>query len=135
MEYGLTDVCKKMLDNADMILNLSSYPAIELKFIVHGSVDEKFWEVRFLCGGTIDLKIENESDVTSNDIHLVLEVNVTGKPTEEISENLKFRINEPVTQKVWFIDVHGHMSIELMCSKFQWSLNELTKQQYESKYA
>ncbi len=135
MEYGLIDICNKMLDNADMKLDLSCYPSVSLNFIIYGSVDEKFWEVQFQCKETIQLKLENENDVSPNDFYLVLDVNVVRKSLNDIPKNIKLNINNPKLQEVWFINISGDLPIELTCCNFSWRLNELTPQQYESKYA
>jgi hypothetical protein len=103
MEYGLIDICNKMLDNADMKLDLSCYPSVSLNFIIYGSVDEKFWEVQFQCKETIELKLENENDVSPNDFYLVLNVNVVSKSLNDIPKNIKLNINNPKLQEVWLL--------------------------------
>ena len=128
MQYGLVDVCKTMLDNADMSLDLSGYPSIIFNFVVYGSVDDKFWEVIFQCDEVISLKIENDNDLLRSDSHLVLDVNVIGKLIENISKDLLEKISEPLPAEVWLINICGDIQIELNCCKFNWKLNELTKQ-------
>ena len=38
---------KKILSNADMLFDLSEYPAISIDFYVYGLVDEKYWKASF----------------------------------------------------------------------------------------
>lgn len=135
MTYGLIDVCNKMLDNADMVLDLSSYPSISMSFIVHGSVDDSFWEVFFQCDETISLNIENDNDLITNDLHMVLEVNVLAKPLERLNEKISVYLNEPKPELIWFINIYGDASLNLICGKFNWELKELSELQYKAKFA
>lgn len=124
-----------MLDNADMEVDLSSYPTIFLKFVVYGSVHEKFWKVIFECRETISLEIENESDVTSSEWHTVLEVDVIGKGLSSVPVSVASRVEGVDVDTVWYISVFGGLPVSIICVKFDWKLIELTKEEYESRHA
>ena len=100
-----------------------------------GRVDGLFWEVLFRCDEVISLNIENDSDITAKDPHLVLEVNVLSKPLEKTDEKTSAYFNDSKPELVWFIDIYGHTPLSLVCGKFNWRLNELSEQQYEAKFA
>ena len=57
-DYTLCQIRKKMLDNADMLFDLSAYPAISIDFYVYGLVDEKYWKVRFFVMRRFFLKFK-----------------------------------------------------------------------------
>ena len=135
MNYGITDICKNMLDNADMEVDFSSYPTIRLKFVVYGSVDDKFWEIVFECEETIGLEIENDSDVTFNEWHTVLEANVTGKKLSNVPESVASRVEARDADTVWYISIFGGLPINIICVKFNWKLIELSKEEYERWHA
>ena len=135
MKYSITEICNTMLDNADMELDLSSYPTICLKFVVYGSVDDKFWEVIFECRETISLEIENDSDVTSDEWHTVLETDVVVKGLSSVPVSTASRVEGKDVDTVWSISVFGGLPISIICVKFDWKLIELTKEEYESRHA
>lgn len=127
MKYEIADVCRRMLDNADLSIDLSGYPAVSLKFVVQGYVDGKFWTVRFECNHTISLKIENDSDVGRDDIHLVLGVSVNCKEKRDCDSSLHGYLNGlPSDSPVWLIRIDGHLILNIVCCEFVWSLDELS---------
>lgn len=136
MKYDIADVCKRMLDNANLSIDLSRYPHVVLKFIVQGSVDGKFWEVRFNCGQVVDLNIKNDNEIGENDLHLVLETSVACKQRQETDAAHQERLfYQPLNMTIWTVHVHGDMAVDLTCTEFAWSMTELSAAEYEARFA
>ena len=136
MEYQIEDVCRRMLDNANLSVDLSRYPRVTLKFIVQGSVDGKFWEVRFNCDHVVDLYIRNDDNIGKNDLHLVLETSVVCKQKRETDIALQERLfGKPLDMTIWLIHIYGHMALDLVCSEFSWSTTELSVAEYRARFA
>ena len=136
MQYELEYVCRHMLDNADMQLDLSAYPDVVLEFVVFGSVDGKFWGVKFECIGSLNFAIQNESDISKNDLHLVLGASVKSIDLNDCKRN--HGLNLPAgfeEDRIWSISIEGHAAIQLLCLEFNWTLQELDPQTYEQRYA
>lgn len=133
MTYNFEYICNKMLDNADMTINLLNYPNIRLSFIVFGSVDNKYWEIIFTINKALNLKIESDDDAEHNDLFLALEVKVESKKKSETDIGMQARKLGP-DDTLCFISVYGDLPIEIVCCDFKWELNELTAKQYKSRY-
>ena len=131
MTDQLDDVCRKMLDNADLFLDLSAYPNINMRFVVFGMVRNKFWEVRFECARAIYLDIANDGDVDPNEQHMVLDVSVESMPVKNCNPQFLWRFSAPSPDTpVWTIKVYGDVVINLVCCDFKWSLIEMTSEAY-----
>jgi hypothetical protein len=125
-----------MLDNADMILDLSAYPTVRMRFLVFGKVDEKFWEVKFDCAGTLKLSILNDFDIGPNDFHVVLGASVQSINVADCAEEVRCRVPDNLGgEAIWTVAVEGHLAAVLSCTDFVWSVQELDPQAYEQRYA
>lgn len=133
LEYDLEYICNKMLDNADMTIDLSTYPDIRLSFLVFGSVDNKFWEIHFTIKKSLNLKIESDDDAEHNDLFVALEVKVDSKKKSETDIGMQARKLDP-SDTLYFISVYGDLPIEIVCCDFKWKLNELTSEEYKNRY-
>ena len=120
---NLEEVCSKLLDNADLVLDLSGYPKITLTFAVIGDVDSKFWEVIFELSSTFDLSIIQESDIdcSSNDSYAVFEASV-----KKIDDN----------QEYYQVHVGDSGDFDLMAKSlvFNWSAIPYDEGQFKEKY-
>ena len=137
MAYDIVDVCKRMLDNADLTTyDLSGYPAIRLHFIVAGSVDEKFWEVDFACDRTISLNFHSYHDLESYSTSIVLDTSVVETTMEELRPEVAERIDgAAVYEKIWVVKVWGgDVDIQIVCLDFTWNLKELSHSEYKAVY-
>lgn len=128
----LEHICENFLDNADLHINLTNYPSVELRYLVYGTVENKYWEVIFNCGQVISLHIENDSDTQNNELHLVLEASVMLIAPDELSLDIKDRL--PIASKVWRVWSYGDGQLEIFTSKFDWELNQLTEEEYKHRY-
>ena len=133
MEYDLEYICSKMLDNANMTADFSAFPDIHLSFVVFGSVDNKFWEIIFTVDQTLNIKMEADDDAENNDLFVVVGVSVDNKKKAETDIGIQARKLKP-DDTVWFISIFGDLTMEIMCCDFKWKINELTPEEYKTRY-
>lgn len=132
----LKDVCKSLLDNADMQIDFSAYPKARLEIYVQGTVNGKHWKVEFECGQIVYMEAEFDDDSSSEDMFVVLDANVTELTKKKVAPAIQHRIEAlDDDDVVWKVDLYGDMSLSLVTTKFNWCLIELTKKEYEAAYA
>ena len=134
--FSLLEVCKQLLDDANLNLNFSLYPDVELKFTVQGKVLGKFWEVVFKSNETIRLVIQNDNTCHHiNNFHLVLETNVVKKEKKDVELSIQNNVETlEMTDSIYFISIYGDVPIELVCCDFNWELNEISDEEYHSRF-
>ena len=135
-ELDLNYVCKSMLDNADMRINLSQFPKVTLDVVVQGTVDDKFWKVIFECRQVVQMNLEADDDIVSDELFMVLETNVNQYLKKDAEPAIRDRLDSlSMNDSFWTIEIFGHLSLKLVTTKFDWSLVELTKNEYKSTYS
>ena len=103
-EKSIDLVCDKLLDNADMNIEFSSYPlSVKLTFFIIGS-DIK---IIFSCKNIELLKLDKESDDEA--LFVILETHVVCK------------------NKKWEITLFPNPEITIHCNKFNWSIGKMTE--------
>lgn len=73
---NLQEVCERLLDNADMRIDLRAFPKVTLDILVQGTVNGKFWKVVFDCGQVIHMDAELDDDSSSGERYMILEASV-----------------------------------------------------------
>ena len=115
---------------------MSGYPNIRCSFIVWGKVDNKFWQVDFLCHEVIEFHLENEECFELGDRYLVLETDVTGKSIGNVPLDVRQRITErQVPEHLWYIYIFGEATLKMTCLEFDFEVRELTDAEYQGEIA
>lgn len=133
---NLQDVCKNMLDNADMLMDLKHYPDITLHFSVFGAVKGKFWEVIFQCPNTIEYHAEIDDEMTEDDCYMVLEANVTQRRKGSFPQSIKDKLHN-LDENSWVWDIHiesDDIILDLVTTEFSWQLHEIAGEEYFKRY-
>jgi len=131
--YSLDDVCAKMLGNADMVIDLSSFPQVQLDFAVFGTVDSRYWRVRFTLRTVLYFQAYSEEANQPGDQLLVLGVNVEQKPIQPDETELRAQLNRDDDQ-VWRLTLYGDITLRIVCRELEWQVSELSPQEYEARY-
>ena len=120
---NIEEVCEKLLDNANLKVNLSSFPDILLNFVVVGKVNSYFWEVVFelLSVTRLSISKEHEEEYTSSDEYLVLSASVKELGVEG--------------EKSFVVNI-GHDSdfnFSANCVNFKWSAIPYTEEEFRKR--
>ncbi|MES2826053.1 MAG: hypothetical protein V4732_20805 [Pseudomonadota bacterium] len=122
---NIDEVCKTLLDNANVRVDLSKYPNVVLTFIVAGLVKASCWEVIFQLNSVTNLSVlrEHEEDYSPLDEYLVLAVSVVEHKVGEV--------------KFFSINVgHGdEFNFSANCVEFYWSAVEYTESEFKEKFS
>lgn len=120
---NLNEICKSLLDNADMKMNFDAFPKVKLDIYIQGTLEEKFWKVVFECNQVTSINIELlDDDITAADLVMVLDTNIK----EFLNKN---------KEKIWRIDIgSGEISLLIETKKFNWQLVELSEADYRKIY-
>lgn len=109
-EQSIDLVCEKLLDNADMDMDIVSYPlSFTFTFFVIGS-DIK---VILRCSGIEYFELRKESDDEA--MFVVLETHVR-RTLSKVSK-----------QEIWSISTLPDAQINLDCNKLEWSIEQMTE--------
>jgi len=125
MKNNIDQVCKELLDNADVVMDLSSFPKIVLTFAVIGNIDSKFWEVIFVLDSVFELHIDREYDTISspNEAYMVLEASVK-KMEHEGHEAFLISLG------------HGSdLDFSAKTVGFNWQANSFNEEEFKTKYS
>ena len=108
---NIEEVCEKLLDNANLKVNLSNFPDILLNFVVIGEVNFHYWEVAFELISVTKLSIskEHEEKYTPFDEYLVLSASVKELEAEGVRS---FAVN---------IGHDSDFNFSANCAEFKWS--------------
>ena len=120
---NIEEVCEKLLDNANLKVNLSSFPDILLNFAVVGKVNSYYWEVAFelLSVTRLSISKEHEEEYTSSDEYLVLSASVKELGAEG--------------EKSFVVNI-GHDSdfnFSANCVNFKWSAIPYTEEEFRKR--
>lgn len=120
---NIEEVCENLLDNANLQINLSSFPDILLNFVVAGKVNSFYWEVVFELLSVTQLSIskEHEEEYTSSDEYLVLSTSVKELEVESV--------------RSYIVNI-GHDSdfnFLAKCVKFKWSAIPYTEEEFRKR--
>ena len=119
---SIEEVCEKLLDNANLQVNLSNFPDILLNFIVAGKVNSFYWEVVFELFSVTQLSISKEhEEYTSSDDYLVLLASV---------KELEF---ENVSSYIVNIGHNSDFNFSANCAKFKWSAIPYTEEEFRER--
>jgi hypothetical protein len=109
-EKSIDLVCEKLLDNANMDMDISSYPlAFTFTFFVIGS-DIK---VTFRCSEIESFELRKQS--SDEAMFVVLETNVH-RTMSKVSE-----------REIWNISIQPEAQIDIECNNFEWSVKQMTE--------
>jgi len=132
MDFTLEYVCSKMLDNADMRLQMAQFPTVFLEMVVFGNVEGRYWKVLFTFESIAYFRAECEADARASDWFTVLETHV-----EEVGKN-QLTAEEakcvPSTDEggpYWRLDLYGDMPLNLLARYFRWEMVELSWAEYD----
>ncbi|MDN3575252.1 hypothetical protein QWZ03_00495 [Chitinimonas viridis] len=131
--YSLDDVCTKMLGNADMTIDLSCFPRVQLYFTVSGKVDARYWRVRFTLRTVLYFQAYSEEANQPGDLFLVLGVNVEQKPVQPDEMELRAQLASD-DELVWRLTLHGDITLQIVSRELEWQVSELSPQEYEARY-
>lgn len=122
---NIEEVCEKLLDNANLQVNLSSFPDILLNFVVAGKVNSFYWEVVFELLSVTQLSIskEHEEEYTSSDKYLVLFASVKEL---EVGSVKSFAVN---------IGHDSDFNFSANCVNFKWSTISYTEEAFKKKFS
>jgi hypothetical protein len=120
---NIEEVCEKLLDNADLQVNLSSFPDVLLNFVVIGKVNSYYWEVVFELISVTQLSIskEHEEEYTSFDEYLVLLASVKEL---EVEGKKSFIVN---------IGHDSEFNFSANCVNFKWSAIPYTEEEFRKR--
>jgi len=120
---NIEEVCEKLLDNANLQVNLSSFPDILLNFVVAGKVNSFYWEVVFELLSVTQLSIskEHEEEYTSSDEYLVLLASVNELEVEGVKS---FIVN---------IGHDSDFNFSANCVNFKWSVIPYTEEEFRKR--
>ena len=118
-------VCRRLLDNSNLEIDLSEFPKITLTFAVIGAVDSKYWEVIFVLDCVFDLQIEREYDGISspNEAYMVLEASVN-----------EFKYQGNIAHEIT-IGHGGDLDLSAKTIGFNWVANSFNEQEFKIKYS
>jgi len=132
----LNEICKSMLDNADMSMDLRNFPEVKLSITVQGKVNDKFWQVLLTCGQVVYIDIEADDDTSPNELIMVLETEIIETTKEKVTPAVQHRMDQITdTDKAWLIKIYGGISLSLVTTQFDWQLLEISESEYEAIYA
>lgn len=131
--YSLDDVCAKMLGNADMAIDLSSFPNVQLDFAVFGTVDSRYWRVRLALRAVLHFQAYSEETNQPGDLFAVFGVNILRKPIQPDETELRAQLNRDDDQ-VWRLTLDGDITLRIVCRELEWQVSELSPQEYEARY-
>ena len=133
---NIQEICRSMLDNADLSIDLSAFPMVTLDMIVHGSVNDKFWKVLFVCGQVVHIDAQFDSDSENNERFLLLEARVNETIKKSMPKLIQERMDDfGGEDPIWDLYLYGSVSLKIVTTKFAWELLELSAQEYEAAYA
>ena len=120
---NIEEVCEKLLDNANLQVNLSSFPDILLSFVVSGKVNSYYWEVVFELLSVTKLSIykEHEEEYTASDEYLVLSASVKEQEIEGV--------------KSFVVNVGHDTDFKFLanCVNFKWSAIPYTEEEFRKR--
>ena len=133
---NLQEVCKSLLENADMSIDFSEFPKVNFDILVHGTVNNKYWKVIFECGQVVHMDTEFDDEASYEDLFLILETKVEETTKTKVTPAVQHRMDSLKDHDpVWEIYLYGDISVTLITTKFNWKLTELSKTEYEKAYA
>lgn len=132
----LNEVCKTLLDNADMSIDFSAFPKVKLEIYVQGTVKDKHWEVVFDCAQVVHMDAEFDDDSSINDLFVVLGTTVLQTVKKKVTSSIQHRMDSLGDEDpIWQVHLYGDMSLTLVTTEFNWQLIELSEKEYEAVYA
>lgn len=109
-EKSIDLVCEKLLDNANMDIEISSYPlAFVFTFFVIGSDIN----VVFRCSEIECFELRKQS--SNEAMFVVLETNVY-RTMSKVSE-----------REIWSVSIQPEAQIDIECNNFEWSVEQMTE--------
>lgn len=133
---NLQEVCESLLDNADMRIDLSSFPKVKLEIWIQGTVNEKFWKVVFDCAQVVHMEMSLDDDVSANNLFMVLEARVNETVKKEVTPDIQARMDGVQDDApVWTVHLYGDMSLTMLTTIFHWQIIELSAKEYGADYA
>ncbi|WP_026179695.1 hypothetical protein [Hahella ganghwensis] len=69
----LRDICRSLLDNADLLLQLDRFPEVLMTFFVYGTVEGEYRKVIIRCRQVVSFNLDCEGCIQSNDLHSIYE--------------------------------------------------------------
>jgi hypothetical protein len=124
MEMNIDQICRNLLDNSDVVIDLSDFPKVTLTFAVIGTVDSKFWEVVFVLNSVFALNINREhyERAGPNDSYMVLEAAVN-----------KLDHDGQEAHSIYFGD-GSDLDFSAKTVGFEWQATRFTKNEFKLKY-
>lgn len=122
---NIEEVCEKLLDNANLQVDLSSFPDVTLNFVVAGEVNSYYWEVVFELLSVTQLSIskEREEEYSASDEYLVLSASVKQLEVEGVKS---FKVN---------VGDESDLNLSANCVKFKWYAIPYTENEFKKKYS
>jgi len=132
----LEEVCESLLDNADLRVDFSAFPAVTLEMYIQGTVNDKFWKVIFECSQVVHMETELDDDSSSNDFFVILQASVIETTKKELAPAIQCRMERlQVDDPAWKLQLYGCISLSLITTNFTWKVVELSENEYKEAYA
>jgi hypothetical protein len=122
-ETDIHEVCKHLLDNADLAINLESNPfSLQLTFYVVGTI----LKVIFYCGGIELFRLKKDWDDCP--LFLVLDTTVT-EPQKQLELNISSSSSFDTKEYLWKIFIHPRPLIQIECLQFKWRVEQMSEEE------
>lgn len=118
-DYELDDVCKRFLDSAYMLVDVTKSTEIKFNFDVCWLVDNKYWRVIFICNNFISIETDTQ------DLLGII---------RDSSHNIYTKVEKDILKEKYEIVLEWTVNYKIECKNFSWNIHELHEKEYNNLY-